>query len=273
MYKYKIVASDLDGTLFDNNARVSEKNANAIRSLNEKGILFVPSTGRTYGDISEELRSNENIRYFICSNGALVFDKETGNSIKNGIDGDLLKKALDILYEYDVHISIRTDGVAVTDATKYSDKAFLDYNLCPAHIDVLKNFAKPIEGFKEFAYKVQNAEALSTFYKSIDDLFECQRRLNALGGLWAVRQFEYNLDVCNSSTSKGDALMALADLLGIDRAATIGVGDNDNDISLIEAAGIGLAVSNSSENLKMLANKIICSNEEGAIDYIDKNYF
>ena len=67
--------------------------------------------------------------------------------------------------------------------------------------------------------------------------------------------------------------MALADMLGIDRAATIGVGDNDNDISLIEAAGLGLAVSNSSENLKKLADKIICSNEEGAIDYIDKNYF
>lgn len=273
MYKYKIVASDLDGTLFDNSSNVSERNTEAIKNLNEKGILLVPSTGRTYGDISLDLRNNENIRYYICSNGALVFDKKTGRSIKNGIDSELLKKMLDILYEYDLHLSIRTDGVCITDAEKYTDKDFIDYNICDAHIDVLKHFAKTKENFKDFTYSVEDAEAVATFYKNLDDLFECKQRLEALGGLFVVRQYEYNLDICSAATSKGEALLSLADMVGIEHSATIGVGDSDNDVALVKTAALGLAVSNASDSLKLVADEIICSNEEHAIDYIDKHYF
>ena len=273
MFKYKIVASDLDGTLFDNSSRLSDKNAEAIKRLSEKGVLFVPTTGRTYEDISLDLRNNENIRYYICSNGALVFDKKTGKSIKNGVESDLLKRILDILYEYDLHLSIRTGGVCVTDAQKYTDKDFYDYNICDAHIDVLKNFAKTKENFKDFTYSVEDAEAIATFYKNLDDLFECKRRIEALGGLVVVRQFEYNLDIYSAATSKGDALLSLADMVGVEHAATIGVGDSDNDISLVETAALGLAVSNASNDLKAVADEIICSNEEHSAEYIDKHYF
>ena len=273
MYKYKIVASDLDGTLFNSSSKISNENAEAIKSLAEKGVLFVPTTGRTYGDISLDLRCNDNIRYYICSNGALVFDKKTGKSIKNGISADLLKKMLDILYEYDVHLAIRTGGVCITDAQKYTDKDFSDYHICDAHIDVLKHFAQTREDFNAFTYSVEDAEAVATFYKNLDDLFECKRRLEALGGLLVIRQFEYNLDICSAATNKGDALLSLSDMVGIEHSQTIGVGDSDNDLALVETAALGLAVSNASDNLKSVADKIICSNEENAIDYIDKHYF
>lgn len=273
MYKYKIVASDLDGTLFDNNSRLGKRNAEAIRELTEKGIHFVPSTGRTYCDISLDLRNNENVRYYICSNGALVYDKKTGKTVKNGVESSLLKKTLDILYDYDVHLAIRTGGECVTDAEKYTYRDFADYNLCEAHIDVLKNFAKAKEGFKEYLYGVEDAEALAAFFKSTDDLFECKSRLEALGGLSVVRQFEYNLDIYSLATNKGDALLALADMVGAAPSETIGVGDSDNDVSLIKAAALGLAVSNASQGLKDVADEVICSNEEDSLAYINEHYF
>ena len=67
--------------------------------------------------------------------------------------------------------------------------------------------------------------------------------------------------------------MTLADMLGVDRKATIGVGDSLNDVALIESAALGLVVSNACEELKLIADKVICSNEEHSLAYINKHYF
>ena len=75
MYKYKIVASDLDGTLLDNNSMLSEENKQAIAALDEKGIFFVPSTGRTFREVLPELKDNDHIRFVMHTNGAVIHDK------------------------------------------------------------------------------------------------------------------------------------------------------------------------------------------------------
>lgn len=76
MKRYKIVCSDLDGTLLNNNSEISKENLKAIDELVEHGVYFVPSTGRAYGEIPEELRDNSAIRFMICSNGAVLLDRQ-----------------------------------------------------------------------------------------------------------------------------------------------------------------------------------------------------
>ena len=272
MQKYKIIASDLDGTLFNNSSDVSKENLAAITEIDQKGAYFVPSTGRTFSDIQKILTDNNDIRYFICSNGALVYDKKTGESIVNGISGELLRRMLEVFSRFDVHITVRTGGVSVVDTKRCNDRDFDFYNICEAHVNVLKEFSQTREDFDAWLCGLESVEAVATFYHSLDDLFECKKQLDALGGLLVLRQYEYNLDICSSYTSKGDALMRLADKLEIDRAATIAVGDSDNDISMVKAAGLGLAVSNANNNLKEIADEVICSNEEHAIDDIVKRY-
>ena len=82
-------------------------------------------------------------------------------------------------------------------------------------------------------------------------------------------------EILPKGVSKGDLLMKLADLLGVDRKRTIAVGDNDNDASMIKAAGVGYAVANGSKAAKDAADIITVSNEEDAIakiiDDLDKN--
>ena len=78
MAKYKMIFSDLDGTLLNNDNQLSAENAAAIRRLNEQGVLFVPSTGRTFGEITPAIAANPDIRYVSYSNGVAVLDKHTG---------------------------------------------------------------------------------------------------------------------------------------------------------------------------------------------------
>ena len=75
-------------------------------------------------------------------------------------------------------------------------------------------------------------------------------------------------EVLPKGTSKGALLLKLADLLGVDRKKTIAVGDYNNDISMIECAGVGIAVSNARKCVKAVADRITVSNEENAIAQI-----
>lgn len=87
-----------------------------------------------------------------------------------------------------------------------------------------------------------------------------------------VESFEYNFEIMNANAGKGNALLLLENLLRAERQEAIGIGDSDNDSSMIKASGLGLAVSNACETLKSLANEVICSNEEHALAYVLKNY-
>ena len=81
MANYKIVATDLDGTLFNANVEISPENNAAIKALFDKEIYFVPSSGRTLCEIPKELTESPYIRFISFSNGASVYDKETGNTM------------------------------------------------------------------------------------------------------------------------------------------------------------------------------------------------
>ena len=84
---------------------------------------------------------------------------------------------------------------------------------------------------------------------------------------------EYNLEICSASAGKGNALASLAKELGVKIESTIAMGDSDNDCSIVEAAGLGLAVSNANDALKSVADEIICSNEEHSLEFVLGKYF
>ena len=79
--KYKIVASDLDGTLLNKEQIISEENLQAISEMPSLGVEFVPTTGRSMNEIDPLLISSPDIRYIITSNGAVVYDKNIGKTI------------------------------------------------------------------------------------------------------------------------------------------------------------------------------------------------
>ena len=80
MQNYKLIVSDLDGTLLNEEMETGERNDAAIRAFFERGILFVPSSGRTYYEIPESVRENPYVRYVIYSNGTAVYDKKREKS-------------------------------------------------------------------------------------------------------------------------------------------------------------------------------------------------
>ncbi len=272
MATYKLVCSDLDGTLLDSHGAVSPENLRAVEALAEKGVFFVPTTGRSFSELPEELRDTPFIRWYICSNGAMVLDKQTGESHLTGIAPALARQVLEILSRYEAHLTLRDNGKCYVDETYATAEAFDYYNVWEAHRTVVNEYAVWHQDFARFCETAAAVEVIAACFHDRDEMLAARKAIESLGGLRVVNADEYALEIMNADAGKGNALGYLCERLGIAREESIAVGDSDNDGSMIRAAGLGLAVANACESLKEAADTIICSNNEHAVRYIEKTY-
>jgi len=270
--QYRIIACDMDGTLLNSDSKISKENLVAIERLADMGIHFVPTSGRTYCEIPKELIDNPKIRYIIGSNGAAVFDKHSDKRILTCLDKEKALKVYDILAKYGAYVSFRYDGKVFADSSQQSSDT-LDYlNVCAPHRECIK-MAVLKENLREFVSGIDYVEVFATFFHSNAQRDKCNLEIIELGNLKTVNTWDCNLEIFNAEAGKGSALIKLAESIGVEISDTIAVGDSENDISMIETAGLGLAMGNSVESIKQIADEVICDNDSHAIDYILKEYF
>ena len=115
-------------------------------------------------------------------------------------------------------------------------------------------------------------EMICIFFESDEALLECKRIFLESDKLCVAQSDKNNLEIYSSTAGKGNTLTALATALGVKRSELIAVGDSNNDITLLKAAGLGLAMNNASDELKAIADKVICNNSEHCAKYILENY-
>ena len=129
MQNYKIVASDLDGTLLNSNHELSAENSLAIAELSAMGVQFVPFTGRTLSEMPSSVRDHPDVRYVCYSNGATVLDKLTGEKIDYVISNQKLNQLISVLEKYEVHYAVRCGGKCYTAKEQMNERAYAYYNL------------------------------------------------------------------------------------------------------------------------------------------------
>lgn len=272
MADYKIIASDLDGTLFLPDMTISEENEAAIKTLTDMGIYFVPSSGRTLSEITENVREHPLVRYIIYADGAGVYDRKTGERISACMSHEDSVKLLDILEGYQTILTVRNSGKSYVDATRNNNEEYAKHRLSVYYRDFIYDTNNPVESYKSFCRSLDEIEMVCVFFADDEEMAECKRRLEAMGDYIVASSERYNLEIFSVNAGKGRALRRLADKLGIDYSQTIGVGDTTNDMNLIQSAGLGLAMANAYPEIKEAADAVICSNKEHAIKYILENY-
>lgn len=273
MAEYKIVASDLDGTLLDSKGKISKENFAAISALSEKGVHFVPASGRSLAEMPEEIKSFEDIRYFIHSSGAVVYDKLTGERISFCFPRELSAKIFKLLFATDCHLTVRHHGRMFTDLSKMNEEAFDRYKVWEAHAQLLCGVGEAIGDFKERFADADGVEMISVFIADDSELADLKSRLSLVPGVNVASACPHNIELTYEKAGKGNALAALAEKLGFSIEQTIAVGDSENDIPMVSAAALGLAMDNASPELKSRADAVICSNDSHAVKYILNNYF
>lgn len=270
--QYQIIASDLDKTLLNDDHIISAENWQAIASLQAKGVHFVPTSGRAYEEMPTELVESPLIRYYITSDGTTVYDKQTGTTYELPMSTELAHYVLDKLYQYPVCIMLHADTKSYVDEKTHNAADYAGFHMNDYWVEYALDKEEPIPDLKSFAYFKATVQSVVVFFRNMEDLLVCKACFEQDPRLLIAQTDPYNLEIFASTAGKGNALLLLADILSVDRKATIAVGDSTNDYTMIEAAGMGLAMGNAVPELKAVADAVICDNNAHAIRYILQHY-
>ncbi len=259
----RLIAFDLDGTFLDSAKNVPEKNLEALAAAAERGIYAVPATGRIYDGIPVALRTLPFMRYYICINGAYVYDAVDDAVIHRAEVP--LETALKF-YEY------MDDKPALYDCYQngkgYMTRAMYeraeDYIKDPGILRLLKTLRVPVPELKAYLReKGEDVQKLQAYYA---DTAERDRELARLPGVFPELLFstsvENNIEVNYRTAGKGNGLAALCRHLGIDLSDTVAFGDSSNDTDMLIAAGCGIAMANALPQVRKIADAVTLSNDE-----------
>ncbi|WP_349945240.1 Cof-type HAD-IIB family hydrolase [Lacrimispora sp. BS-2] len=261
----KLIAIDLDGTLLDSKKRLSDVNRKTLIQCVQKGIWVVPCTGRTVHGIPEEIKGISGIRYAITTNGAVIEDMQE----KAVIDTQMLSRehALELLHlvdsyhvMYDPYIDRRgiTEPRFIEHLSEYCLPAELQ-ELVRMTRDVYPNIIE----FVEKSYKP--VEKINLFFPDMEERARLRAELEKRTDILVTSSLPNNLEINALGATKGEAILRLASHLGLNGKQTMAIGDGENDFSMIQKAGIGVAMKNGSKELHAAADYITDTNDENGV--------
>ncbi|ACA53851.1 sugar-phosphatase [Clostridium botulinum] len=262
---YKLIALDMDGTLLNNKKTISRENKEAIKAAISKGSKVVLATGRPLKGIEKYLKELDLINngdYAIAFNGALVQETKTGKVL---YENNMTKEDLKILYklskELDVDIHFLTIDECYTPKLNVYSQIETTLNNIPLNIIDFDNVPDHLKIIKIMF--VGSEEKITEIIKLVPKEF--QEKYNV------VRTASIYLEFLNKDTSKGYGVERLCNILNIDKKEVICAGDAENDIHMIEYAGLGVAMENAYPQVKKVANYITKNNEDhGVAQVINK---
>jgi len=272
MRPYQLVASDLDGTLLLPDMTVSHQNKEAIRAMTERGIRFAVSTGRTFTEIPHCVRDIPQIRYFIHSDGAVIYDRLENRRSTWCMKADLARFVLETLFSQETWLTVRCNGVSYADTELMSEASCGYHRVTPYYRAIVQQTNRHVSDFRNYCFSMEEIEMICVFFHSDEGLEHCKAILESCDQLTTASSSPNSLEIYSASAGKGNALARLAQILQIPLEQTIAVGDTTNDASILQTAGLGLAMANACDALKQQGFPLICSNTDHAAAYILNHY-
>ncbi|MBE6944033.1 MAG: HAD family phosphatase [Ruminococcaceae bacterium] len=275
MEKIKIIAMDLDGTLLDSEKRLSEENRAALQKAADMGIEIVPTTGRIYAIIPEAVRQLPFVNYAITVNGAEVYDVKNHRVIaKNEMSWQKAAEIMTFLDGFDVVYDCYQGGGG------YMTKSHLDkvedYLTSDYFAEIYRKSRNPVRELKAYLREkgqgVQKVQFCTTDQTLRTFLLEALK--TKFSGVAVSTALPYNGEVNDENGHKGGALQKLCRHLGCTMENVMTLGDGYNDITMLELAGVSVAMENAAPEVKAAAKYVTGScDENGVAQAINKFCF
>lgn len=269
----KVILLDLDGTLLNSEKTISPANYAALERAAEMGVHIVPATGRFYEGMPQVVRDLPFVRYVVTVNGAEIYDTREKKVLhKEELASD---KAVAV-YEYLSSLPALCD--AYVEGWGYIDRSYYErveeFTTELYVVKMLKELRTPVDDMKGFLaqHKVQK---LMAFFNDMDRRALELERVKALFPDTAVSSsIANNIEVNAKKATKGGALLNLCQVLGVDVKDSMAFGDGSNDLTMIQNAGVGVAMGNAWPGLKEAADYVtLTCDEDGVAHAIEKFVF
>lgn len=288
---YKLVAIDLDGTLLNSYGEISNENMEAIKKAKKSGAKVVLTSGRANSAIENfacEIGADE---YMISGNGAAIYDLQKRETIYNKyLSKEKILDIIEICEQNSMYYNVYTERSVITKSLNYNTLYYHSENQEKSEekqtkIDIVENipeYIKKIEN-KNFL-KITVCDNDKNIFRGIINILKKDRSIDVLEVSHMSRKLikygteekliEYfYTEISNKNVNKWSALEFLMKHCEINRKEVMAIGDNINDIEMIQNAGLGIAMGNSSPKIKEIADEITISNDENGVAKVLQKYF
>ena len=291
----RLVALDLDGTLLNHEGHVTPRTRAALQAAVDRGVFVVPATGRPLASLPPEVAQLPGIRYAITSNGAAVWDlggdplgavySRYANAkehqtiqpvclVHRLMPVETAREAFAVCESCHADLRLFSDGYACTDARsiRLAAARAAQKDSTEARQPNDGRFTILRDAAEWMSRHAAEIEKLCVFFETAAQASAALPRFRAVPAVEIVQGSPKNVEVTAAGVDKGEALRALADLLGIDHAATLAVGDSENDRAMLEKAGVAAVMANGIPAVKALADLVSTADcdHDGVAEILEK---
>ena len=243
--EYRLIALDMDGTVLNSKKNISPLTMNMMKQAMEQGKEVLFATGRCPSEMAEYIKAFPDMKYAMCLSGALIFDVKTGKSLSAvTISRDLAEQVLDQAEQLDAMVNIYAGSDVFVEKRRRGNMEYFNcqcfaalYDNCAVWVDdireVLQERGDQIYKINLYCHDEQNWERAAEILKRMP--------LSYASGI------PMNFEISPFGINKGVGLEMLSRVTGISLSEMIAVGDEGNDIEMIRAAGLGVAMGNATD--------------------------
>lgn len=286
---YKIVTVDLDGTLLNSAGEVSDYTKDIIQKSINRGTDVILASGRPINSVESIAYEIGSKNYLISGNGAIVYDIAKKEVIYDRfLNKEQVLNIVRICEENSIYCNVYTEMEVIAKSLNYNVLFYYKENARKAegkrtNINIVPNMYKYIEELSQERFlKVTVCDDNRMIFNSIIrklklindidvlDVSHMSRKVIKDGTSQIPIEYYYT-EITNKNVNKWTAIEFLLNKLHIQKEDVIGIGDNVNDKEMIENAGLGVAMGNSSPEMKAIADVVVSdNNSEGVAEVIRK---
>lgn len=269
----KLIASDMDGTLLNNNHEIDEETIVAIKKAEEAGIIFAISTGREYDNVEPFLKKHDIKCQCVLMNGAEYRDEE-GNIVEEiNIGNDKSRGIFDILRDNKVSARIFTNkGIYTTDSKEealnemtYRTLAFNPNMTFEEAKEIAKNQPyfvnlKYIKDINEFFNSDIQIRKFVAFHEDIELINKMKEVISKIDNLAVSSSFIDNIEITDINAQKGKILAKVSEEMSMNKEEVMVLGDSFNDESMFTEFVNTVAMENAIPEIKEIAKYITDTN-------------
>ena len=280
---YKLVTVDLDGTLLNSYGDVTEYTKQVINKVQNKGVEIMIASGRPIDSIKTIAEEINSTKYFIAGNGAIIYDIKNDKIIyEKYIPRSKVLEIAKVCEENNISYNIYTEESIITQDLKYNVLYYYKENLKKdankittiIKVDNILEYVKKEENLK--CLKITVCDENQTIFRSIIrrlraienidvmDVSHMSRKVFKHGTEDITIEYFYT-EISSMQVNKWQAIKYLLPILEISPEEVIGIGDNINDKQMIENAGLGVCMGQSTPVIKEISDKITDSNIDDGV--------
>lgn len=269
--RYRFIAMDMDGTLLNSQKEITPYTKDVLKRAADAGVILAVCTGRLFASANYYADLIGTDVPVIASNGAYIKDRKTDKVIYEKTLGyDNIRGITELIKHYGFSPNYYTTHHVIAESITSSITNYSKWNeFMPEEKRVLVNVVKGIDNILE-CY----GDKIIKIFVNADNLQELEELRNTIKerfDVTVVSSWDNNIEIMAPGVSKGNSVKILSRSYGIDESQVICFGDNENDISMIEFAKLGIAMGNATDAIKDVADYITDTNDnDGVAKAIEK---